>query len=120
LWVRKPEIPFSRRVLRVSMGTAFSLWIYESQSLATDLQRLVNEFAIEPVATVLDETATPLAGFRFPRRAAILFGGEGHGLDPALIALCKHRVTIPMRRGTDSLNVAVAAGIVLHHAMNSD
>ena len=112
--------PFSRRVLRVSMGTAFTVPIYESRSLTTDLRRLISEFAIEPVATVLDETATPLAGFRVPRRAAILFGGEGHGLNPVLTALCKHRVTIPMRRGTDSLNVAVAAGIVLHHATNSD
>jgi tRNA G18 (ribose-2'-O)-methylase SpoU len=112
--------PFSRRALRVSMGTAFNLPIYESRSLTMDLRRLINEFAIEPVATVLDATATPLAGYRFPRRAAILFGSEGHGLDPVLVALCKQRVTILMRRGTDSLNVAVAAGIILHHAMRSD
>ena len=107
--------PFSRRVLRVSMGTAFYLPIYESDSLVADLKCLRSDLAVELVATVLDEAATPLASFRCPRRAAVLFGGEGHGLDHELTDLCGHRVTIPMRRGTDSLNVAVAAGIVLHH-----
>jgi tRNA G18 (ribose-2'-O)-methylase SpoU len=107
--------PFSRRVLRVSMGTAFNLPIYESTSLVAELRRLRSELTVELVATVLDETAAPLESFRCPRRAAVLFGGEGHGLDRELSDLCDHRVTIPMRRGTDSLNVAVAAGIVLHH-----
>jgi tRNA G18 (ribose-2'-O)-methylase SpoU len=107
--------PFSRRVLRVSMGAAFSVPIYESSSLADDLARMWHELAIEPVATVLDHTATPLGSFRCPSRAAILFGGEGHGLDRELIDLCDQRVKIPMQRGTDSLNVAVAAGIVLYH-----
>jgi tRNA G18 (ribose-2'-O)-methylase SpoU len=73
------------------------------------------ELAIEPVATVLDEIAAPLGSFQCPPRAAILLGGEGHGLDRALIELCDLRITIPMQRGTDSLNVAVAAGIVLHY-----
>jgi tRNA G18 (ribose-2'-O)-methylase SpoU len=112
--------PFSRRVVRVCMGTALNLPIYESRSLVTDLGQLSSDLSVELVATVLEETATPLAVFRCPRRAAILLGGEGHGLDRELIALCRHRVTIPMRRGTDSLNVAVAAGIILHHAMNRD
>ena len=107
--------PFSRRVLRVSMGTAFSVPIYESNCLAGDLERMRRELAIEPVATVLDETAAPLSSFQCPPRAAILLGGEGHGLDRELIELCDQRITIPMQRGTNSLNVAVAAGIVLHH-----
>jgi tRNA G18 (ribose-2'-O)-methylase SpoU len=46
---------------------------------------------------------------------AVLFGGEAHGLEDDLLRYCQQRVTIPMRLGTDSLNVAVAAGIVLHH-----
>jgi tRNA G18 (ribose-2'-O)-methylase SpoU len=107
--------PFSRRVLRVSMGTAFSVPVYESSSLADDLVRMRRELAIELVATVLDATATPLGSFKCPARAAILLGGEGHGLDREWIELCDRRVTIPMQRGTDSLNVAVAAGIVLCH-----
>jgi tRNA G18 (ribose-2'-O)-methylase SpoU len=32
-----------------------------------------------------------------------------------MVAACDRRVTIPMQLGTDSLNVAVAAGIILYH-----
>jgi tRNA G18 (ribose-2'-O)-methylase SpoU len=109
--------PFSRRVMRVSMGAALGVPVYESNSLAADLARMRHELAIEPVATVLEHTATPLDSFQWPLRATILLGSEGHGLDSELIELCSHRITILMQRGTDSLNVAVAAGIVLHHCL---
>ncbi|MCH5374513.1 MAG: hypothetical protein JJ992_11085, partial [Planctomycetes bacterium] len=49
-----------------------------------------------------------------PARSALLFGGEGYGLDDPWIALCDQRVTIPMQEGVDSLNASVAAGIFLY------
>jgi tRNA G18 (ribose-2'-O)-methylase SpoU len=39
------------------------------------------------------------------------------GLSPEWIVRCDQRITIPMRPGAESLNVAVAAGIVLYHVM---
>jgi TrmH family RNA methyltransferase len=81
---------------------------------------LRGEHAFELVATVLDGDAESLGSFRWPKRAAILFGGEGHGLERDLLAICDHRVTIAMSRGTDSLTMAVAAGIVLFHATGHD
>jgi tRNA G18 (ribose-2'-O)-methylase SpoU len=56
-----------------------------------------------------------LAGAGRRGRAAILFGNEAQGLSPDVVAACDRRVTIPMHYGTDSLNVAVAAGIFLYH-----
>jgi TrmH family RNA methyltransferase len=47
--------------------------------------------------------------------SAILLGNEGKGLTSNLTALCDERITIPMQRGTDSLNVAAAAAIIIHH-----
>jgi TrmH family RNA methyltransferase len=41
-------------------------------------------------------------------------GNEGAGLKPALVARCDALVAIPMAPGAESLNVAVAAGILLH------
>jgi TrmH family RNA methyltransferase len=46
---------------------------------------------------------------------ALLLGGEAQGLSPEIVRACDRRVTIPMKLGTDSLNVAVAAGIFLYH-----
>jgi tRNA G18 (ribose-2'-O)-methylase SpoU len=107
--------PFSRRVLRVSMGTAFRLPIVESPDLERDVRRLREEWKIELIGTVLDESASPLSGSPHGTRVALLFGNEADGLDDRWQSQCDRRLTIPMRLGTDSLNVAVAAGIFLHH-----
>lgn len=107
--------PLSRRVLRVSMGAALGVPIIRSDDLAAELDRLRREFAFELAATVLDADAEPLDRAARPNRIALLFGSEGHGLDRSLVERCDHRLTIAMQRGTDSLNVAVAAGIFLYH-----
>jgi tRNA G18 (ribose-2'-O)-methylase SpoU len=57
---------------------------------------------------------TTLADYRPRARTAVLLGAEGPGLDRSLIVRAKG-VRIPMARGFDSLNVATASGIVLHH-----
>jgi TrmH family RNA methyltransferase len=49
-------------------------------------------------------------------RLALLLGSEGHGLAPNWLAMCDARVTIPIEPQVDSLNVAVAAGILLYQA----
>jgi len=106
--------PFSRRVLRVSMGAALELPIIESAALATDLRELAGS-GFEMVATVVgDPAAELLSRFRPASRTTILFGSEGHGLSAEHLAPCSRRVTIPMQLGVDSLNVAVAAAVVLY------
>lgn len=112
---RRCADPFSRRVLRVSMGAALRLPLVESDDLVGDLKRLRDGWSYELIATVLDADAEPLARTSRHGRMAILFGSEGHGLERELAELCNRKVTIPMEPGTDSLNVAVAAGIFLHH-----
>ncbi len=112
--------PFSRRVLRVSMGNVFRLPLRESQNLSGDLARLKQEFGFQLFATVADPAAEALGTVHRPRRTVLLFGNEAHGLEPDLIALCHRRITIPMASGTDSLNVALAAGILLYHFRRGD
>jgi tRNA G18 (ribose-2'-O)-methylase SpoU len=106
--------PFWRQSVRVSMGTIFSVPIVRSDDLLRDMRRLQTERAVALAATVLDPTAQDLHAFERPKRLAILFGNEAQGLDAHFVRACDHRITIPMRRGTDSLNVAVAAGIFLY------
>jgi TrmH family RNA methyltransferase len=45
----------------------------------------------------------------------LLLGNEAQGLEKRWLDLCHQQVTLPMKLGTDSLNVAVAAGIFLYH-----
>jgi len=110
--------PFFRQSVRVSMGALFTLPIARRRNLAVDLPRLRTDWGFELTGTVLDSDAQPLAKAGRGPKLAILFGGEADGLDKEMIALCDRRVTIPMRLGTDSLNVSVAAGIFLHHFMD--
>ena len=107
--------PFSRRVIRVSMGTAFKLPIIESTDLGRDLVRLKNEWQFELAATVLDERAEVVDRANRSSRFGILLGNEDTGLDESWTRFCNRHLTIPMSLGTDSLNVAVTAGIILHH-----
>lgn len=106
--------PFSRRVLRVSMGAALRVPVRRSSDVAGDLRELAGPLGVQLAATVLDPIAEPLSGATRPERFALLLGSEGHGLPPEIIAACHRQITIPMHGGTDSLNVAVAAGILLY------
>ncbi len=107
--------PFYRQSVRVSMGTIFRMPLVRSTDLMDDLRRLRERWGVQLIGTVCDGDAEPLAGASRPERIGILFGNEAQGLSPEHLAACDRRVTIPMRLGTDSLNVSVAAGVVLYH-----
>jgi TrmH family RNA methyltransferase len=54
----------------------------------------------------------------YPRPLALLMGSERQGLPETHINLCDLVVAIPMRGRSDSLNLAVATGIVLYEVFN--
>jgi tRNA G18 (ribose-2'-O)-methylase SpoU len=107
--------PFWRQSIRVSMGTIFSMPLVRSEDLLRDLAELRQRWGVQLVATVLADDAEPLARAPRPDRIALLFGNEAQGLDAAHVAACDRRVTIPMKLGTDSLNVSIAAALFLYH-----
>lgn len=53
----------------------------------------------------------------FDRPCAIVLGSEGEGIHPALLTAADHRMRIPQAGNLESLNVSVAAGIILYEAM---
>jgi len=109
--------PFSRRCLRVSMGAVLRAPYRKSSDLAADLNALRDRWGVDLLAAVLDEYAVPLAGVRWPRRAALMLGDEFDGLSDPWLSYCVQRATIPMARETDSLNLGVAAGIFVYEMM---
>ncbi len=106
---------FFRQSIRVSMGSIFSLPIVRSSDLLLDLDRLARDWQFQRIAAMSAPDADPLQALEPPPRVAVVFGNEAQGLDADTIAHCDRRVTIPMWRNTDSLNVAVAAAIFLYH-----
>jgi tRNA (cytidine/uridine-2'-O-)-methyltransferase len=65
------------------------------------------------VATVADPNALALTEYRFTAADVLLFGSESRGLPPEVVSASAASVTIPARGQTQSLNLAVALGIVL-------
>lgn len=106
--------PFYRLAVRTSMGACFSLPIVYSRYLLGDLS-VLQENHVTTVAACLSEQAIPLHTAPSVDRVAIVLGNEAQGLSQQVITACNQQVTIPMRHGTDSLNVANAAGIFMYH-----
>lgn len=106
--------PFSRRVLRVSMGAALQIPLVETGDMHAGLL-LLRQQGFDIAATVLSPAAGRLDQATCAPRQAILFGSEGHGLGEEWLALSDRQLTLPMSRGIDSLNVAIAASVFLYH-----
>jgi tRNA G18 (ribose-2'-O)-methylase SpoU len=107
--------PLNRRVIRVSMGAAFRLPVYEPADLLETLRQLQADHAVEVIAADAKVGSEPLDRVAVPERLALILGSEAFGLEPEWLSLADRRVKIPMRPEADSLNVAVAAGIFLYH-----
>jgi TrmH family RNA methyltransferase len=106
--------PFGWKALRGAMGSTFRLPVASKQplDLATASARAqgLRVFA----ATARD--GTPLPDCDLGKPAAILFGNEGRGLPDSVVDAADARVTIPMQRPVESLNVAVATALVVYEA----
>ena len=107
---------YRRDVAKVALGA--EQWIpWEKTKLPGPLiTRLKNE-GYRIWAVELSTKAVPLPRVR-PRkgeRIALLFGNEVKGLSPALLRRADKVIEIPMHGKKESLNVAVAFGIVTHH-----
>lgn len=107
--------PLSRRVLRVSMGSALRLPVIVEPRPIEAAERLRGPARAVLFAAVAEPGAEPFDRVPRPPRLGLVLGDEHEGIDPDWLALCHRAVTIPMRPGASSLNVAVAAGILIHH-----
>jgi len=63
---------------------------------------------------VIDPDGEPLQNFSLPARSILAFGAERAGLSGELMARADRRVSIPMRAGVSSLNLATAVAVVLY------
>ena len=103
---------FSPKVLRATMGSIFRMGIRVTEDLPGALQTLVQEGA-----SVL---SSQLDGEPFYQRSALnerfvlVIGSEGNGVTDEVKAVATHKVKLPMRGGAESLNAAVAAGIMMY------
>ena len=101
--------PFNDKALRASMGAAFKLPVQFGQT--ADFLSFLQQASFTGVAATLNGSA--LQGFKKPSKMALIIGNESHGIDPAIQKICQC-VTIPLEPSIESLNAAVAGGILLY------
>jgi TrmH family RNA methyltransferase len=106
--------PFGWKALRGSMGSAFRVPVAVRHSLEAAIRAARGRGATVYAAVPHGGVPLPRCDLRPP--LAILFGGEGAGVPDRLLALADRRLTIPMRAGVESLNVATAAALVAYEA----
>ena len=103
---------FSPKVLRATMGSVFRMGIRVTDDLPGLLANMVQEGA-----SVL---SSQLDGEPFYQRSplnerfVLVIGSEGNGVTDEVKAVATHKVKLPMRGGAESLNAAVAAGIMMY------
>jgi TrmH family RNA methyltransferase len=106
--------PFGWKALRGAMGATFRISVVAAASL-DDVMAAARSFGVSLVAAV-PRGGTPLPDARLADGCALVVGGEGGGLPEAVIAAARAQITIPMRGQIESLNVAIAAAVVLYEA----
>ena len=102
--------PWSPKTVRATMGACFRLPLWESD-LAT-LTGLLDGAGIPLRATALRHDTADVRSLRWDRAAAVV-GSEGRGVSQEVLEACSETVKIPMEERCESLNAAVAAGVVL-------
>jgi TrmH family RNA methyltransferase len=106
--------PYGWKALRGAMGSTLRLPTAAPQSLPAAIVRARADGLRILAATARGGVMLPECDLRKP--AAIILGGEGAGLPPDLIEAADSRITIPMQPPVESLNVAVAAALVIYEA----
>ncbi|MEM7475207.1 MAG: RNA methyltransferase [Planctomycetota bacterium] len=107
--------PFSRRALRVAMGTTMRVELLHSEALDNLLPELKAEHNLTSFAASLSSETVPLKHMTRSGPVIVLFGNEKRGISDETLKKVDHQICIDMHLGVDSLNVNVAAGIVLHY-----
>jgi len=108
--------PYLRRAVRNSMGTIFQLPVHETPDLAETILALKSH-QVRCIAAHPHTEQRALAQADFSRDCCLVFGSEGQGLSPKVLAACDEAVAIPMPPNVDSLNVASAAAVFLYEAV---
>ncbi|MGH7651832.1 MAG: TrmH family RNA methyltransferase [Gemmatimonadaceae bacterium] len=101
---------WNSKVIRGSMGAQFSHPAMHADT--GELLSFLDRQGLELWAA--DARGKPLERSRAVKRLAIVVGNEGSGLNPEIRAKASRIISLPISNSVESLNVAVAAGIILY------
>lgn len=102
---------YNDKTIRATQGALFQLPIIKAN--LTHLLPALHDAGYDSWVTTLEE-ATFYPELAKPQKCALIMGNEGQGVNPALQNLATTKVKIPMLGQSESLNVGIAAGILMY------
>ena len=102
---------FNPKVVRSTMGAIFRVNIIESENLVTTLKE-IKKHKFKVIATSL-QTEDSIYDIQY-KKTAIIIGNEANGVSKEALEIADKKIKIPMPGKTESLNAAVATGVILY------
>lgn len=99
--------PFSPKVVRSAVGAIQKISFFNLNSYSSIKDR---------VLVAADIEGEDLRLFNWPKHYVLCLGNESQGLSKDILSISKYKIRIPITKKMESLNVSVAAGILLYSA----
>lgn len=110
---------YNPKVVRATMGSMFRIPVYRDVN-EDELFMALDAADVKSYAAVVDASAKDVKTTDFSCGGAVFIGNEGNGLDSCITAKCTEKITIRMNGNTESLNAAMAAGIIMWELIRSE
>lgn len=104
--------PYHPSAVRASLGSLF--WVPVANASFAEFAAWSQQHAYHVYGTSAKGRVDYQAVDRYERPAILLLGSEREGLTPEQLAVCEQVIRLPMRGRATSLNLAVAAGVLLY------
>jgi len=108
--------PYDSAAVKASMGSIFTIRLIKSKFV--EFQQWAANHPEISIIGASDKGAQDYAHAHYHHPSLLLLGSEREGLPPGYLSLCSQIVRIPMEGACDSLNLSVAAGIILYEIYN--
>lgn len=103
---------YNDKVLRSTMGSIFHLSVIQDLSLEQVIPKLIEEhYQVIGASLNTDEYYHQI---KYSSKKALIIGNEAHGISKTTAKLCTDLVKIPILGNAESLNAAIAAGILMY------
>lgn len=103
---------YNEKCVRSSMGSIFNMNIGYMEEL--QLIQFLKEKKYKFLVTALENNSIEYTDITLSEKNAIIFGSEGNGVSDNFLKVADETVIIPIYGSAESLNVAMASGIILY------
>lgn len=104
---------FNDKTVRSMQGSQFHIKLYKG-CLIDYIQQMISQ-GIAVYGSELNDKATTVFELPYTSHVALVMGNEGSGISKEVLSECTQSVYIPILGQAESLNVAVAASVMMYH-----